>query len=534
MERCMRLRELFAKVKGKGELSVGLTQEGLKEWVASLPLLDLPRCAVMLDAALFRLTMSEYRDQSWYDLLVILFEPIGTLSRLATKKCEGDVTTSKESQRALIFFIRKLHLQMGDHCYHMLVDGESVLNDTKKTQAAFYALQSYGLAILRSYQLSMLNPKQIWLKFYDTYHHLSNEPTDSLLTKLDNDDAIYDYLSPLSIFSSVVILSILSPYKLSTCSLEDIYMILNETIDNSIFYTDSSLQEGYCFSYSEDRAPFLCQFYSEDKSSVIFINQKLALTQLKAVVNQGFKISTVLLQGLAEIETRQYERFVSMGKAQIISGIVNSYRFLYAEVEGHYDNQDSMKNLFVYPDQKSKHWPIIINVYKKATLSSNAIDPSDKFMSWEIIDKSPQGVGLVSHESYPIDELAIGNFTQLTITSSGRFCSALVRWINIKEGGLISLGLKYLARENIPVYLQSKNQKKQGLKSLAILGKYTFKPWPSTLLITQGLSYRCGEEISLISGEHRIKIKLTECLVNNKKCKIFSFNAEDGQLDYSS
>ena len=63
----MGLKDLF--VKHKGEASVGLTKHTLKEWVNSLPLLDLPRASVMLDSLLFRLTMSEHRDKSWYELL---------------------------------------------------------------------------------------------------------------------------------------------------------------------------------------------------------------------------------------------------------------------------------------------------------------------------------------------------------------------------------------------------------------------------------------------------------------------------------
>jgi hypothetical protein len=48
-------KDLFVKSKREGEASVDLTQAELKEWVQSLPLLDLPRAAVMLDAAMFDL-----------------------------------------------------------------------------------------------------------------------------------------------------------------------------------------------------------------------------------------------------------------------------------------------------------------------------------------------------------------------------------------------------------------------------------------------------------------------------------------------
>ena len=152
-------------------------------------------------------------------------------------------------------------------------------------------------------------------------------------------------------------------------------------------------------------------------------------------------------------------------------------------------------------------------------------------MRWEIIDKSPKGVGLVSQESYPVSELAVGNFAQLNIINDSRWLSGIIRWVNIKEGGLISLGLEYLARENTPVYLQSGNQERQGFKSVAILGKYTFEPWPTVILITHGLSYREGEELSLISDQNHMKIKLNECLVATKNCKIFSFRLEDALVE---
>lgn len=524
----MGLKDLFVMSKGKGEESVGFTQQGFEDWVQSLPLLDLPRCLLMLDAALFRLTMSAYRDESWYNLLTLLFEPIGAVSRLVCKKYQGDTTTSKESQRALMFFVRKLHLQFGDSCYHMLVDDSNALSNIQKTQAAFYTMQSYSLVILRSYQLSMLIPKNIWLNFYDVYHRLAAEPVDELVTKLNGCNATYESISPLSPFSSSVIISVLSPYKLNVDLLENIYTTLNETIDNTIFYEGGTetAEEECCFSFHLDRSPSMYQFYPDDRASLVFIDQKLILSRLKSVVEDGFKVNKILLDSLASIETRKSERFKLEGQVQIILGIANSYRLLYGQFEHLYDGQDSEHGMFVYPENSSKNWQVIINAYKKMIFPTAPSECDEEFMRWEVIDKSEHGVGVVSQESYPSSELEVGNFVQLNTGSSSSWFSGLVRWMNVKEGGHISLGLEYLARENIPVYLQTNKQRAQGYKSIAILGKYTFKPWPSIVLITQGLSYPVGQEVILISDQHHIAITLQSCLVHNKNCKIFSFKAK--------
>ena len=151
-------------------------------------------------------------------------------------------------------------------------------------------------------------------------------------------------------------------------------------------------------------------------------------------------------------------------------------------------------------------------------------------MGWEIHDESSKGVGIVSQESYPVGGLSVGNFVQCTIEASNQWVSGLVRWMNVKEGGLISIASEFLARENIPVYLQSKNQRKEGFKNIAILGKYTFKPWPNNIIIAQGGSYREGESLTLISGQNHIEIKLAACLIPSKNCKIFSFKAEEVAL----
>lgn len=526
----MGLKDLFVKGKRKGEESVGLTQVGLTEWVQNLPLLDLPRAAVMLDAAIFRLTMSEYRDQSWYELLVCLFEPIGTVSRLAYEKYKGDISSSKETLRAMLFFVRKLHLHFGEQCYHMLVERADELDDIQKTQAAFYALQSYSLVILRSYQLSMLMPKHVWTHFYHVYQQLSGDLSEKQQRFLEEAHKIYEAKSPLSIFSSPAIISILSPYKLSAESLEDIYMILNETIDTSVLNGLDEKKGDYCFSLDDDRAPSLHQFYSENKSNLYFIDQKLILSKLRLIVNQGFKVNKVLLESLALIETRKVERYSSVGEAQIITGIANSYRFLYGQFEGLIEQFKYREVIFTYSDKNNKHWPAIIGVYKKAVYPSSRLDCNDKTIDWEIVNKSPKGVGLVSQESFPVVELAVGNFVQLKVEGKQEWLSGLVRWMNVQEGGLIAVGLEYLARENIPVSIQSRNQKRDGFKSTAILGKFTYKPWPNNILITQGISYREGEEVTLIVGQQHIEIKLVSCLSTCKSCKIFSFKAEDISL----
>ncbi len=519
----MGLKDLF--VKRKGEASVGLTKRTLKEWVDALPLLDLPRASVRLDSVLFRLTMSEYRDKSWYELLEQLFAPIGAISRLAYEKFNGDITTSRESQRAILYYIRQLHLHYGDNCYYMLMDNGDVLTAQQKSEAAFYALQSYSLVILRSYQLSMLIPKQVWFNFYSVYQVLHNSPIENLNLVLDS-EVVYKTISPTSFFTSIIVMSILSPYKLEAQLLEDIYLTLNETLDDSILYKntqDEQLQD-YCFSLELDRAPSMYQFYNEAWQELMFINQKMILTKLNKMIDRGFKINKQLLKGLEYLETRQVERFDSVGQAKIISGVVNSYRFLYGQIDELGISKDELPEIFSYPDLNSKSWPVIIKSYKKSLATSGTTaDGERRLMQWKIIDKSSTGVGLVSQESYPITELSVGNFVQLNILSEEKWCSGLIRWMHIKEGGFISLGLEFLARENIPVYLQSDKQQKQGYKSMAILGKYTFKPWPNLILITQGLSYQTGDSLSLITKQHSIEITLSNCLETTKNCKIFSF-----------
>jgi len=528
----MGLKDLFVKGGGKGEESVGLTQEVLKAWIKTLPLLDLARSVVMLDAVLFRLSMSEHKDQSWYALLALLFEPIGSISRLAITKFQGDMATSKDSQRALIFFIRRLHLQLGAHCYGMLKINAHELDDNSKSQAAYYALQSYSLSILRSYQLSILLSKQAWLNFYDLYNTLSNESTEKLNQALTQNDTIYEYMSPLSAFSSAAILSILSPYKLNSNSLEEIYMLLNDTIDHEVLCNNPNAnQEDYCFSLNHDRAPSMFEFFSEKKEDLIFINQKLALTKLQLIATQGFKVNKLLLDGLASIKVRLTERYTNSSSGQLILGIANSYRHIYGKFENLYDAQSNENKIFSYPDKESKNWPIIINVYKKAMFPTSLSSTDEKPMSWQVVDQSSQGIGIISQESYPMAALSVGNFVQFNNHSNNGWISGLIRWISVKEGGLISLGLEYLAKENIPVYLQSINQQRKGYKSSAILGKGTFDSWPSMILITQGLSYRAGEELSLISEQNTIDIKLKDCLVSNKNCKIFSFKPTEALIN---
>lgn len=523
----MGLKDLFVKSKRKGEESVGLTQAELKEWVQALPLLDLPRCVVMLDAAIFRLTMSEYRDKSWYELLVCLFEPIGTVSRLAYEKHKSDISSSKESLRAILFFVRKLHLHFGEHCYHMLSERTDELDDEQKIQAAFFAVQSFSLVILRSYQLSMLVPKHVWLHFYYVYKLLTDNLSEESIELVNEMPTVYECKTALSLFSSPIVLSILTPYKLGADSLEDIYMILNETIDPSVFNSVDEKKGDYCFSTQDDRAPSLYQFYPKAMPELHFINQQQILTELRAIVDQGFKINRILLESLALIEVRKAERFESVGEAQIISGIANSYRFLYGQFDGLAADPSDQEALFTYADSTSIYWPTIISVYKKAVYPLSRLDCEDKHMSWEIVNESPSGVGILSQESYPVKDFSVGNFAQFNMSGQSEWVSGLVRWMNVKEGGVIALGLEFLARENIPVYLQSQNQKIQGYKSIAILGKYTFNPWPNNIIITQGISYREGEEVTLISEQNKMQIKLLSCLVVSKNCKIFSFKTED-------
>lgn len=129
---------------------------------------------------------------------------------------------------------------------------------------------------------------------------------------------------------------------------------------------------------------------------------------------------------------RQGERFNSVGDAKIISGVSNSYRFLYGQIDELELNQSDMRQPFSYPDPKSSSWPIIINSYKKSLVASDIMDSCERrLMEWKVLDKSLTGVGLLSQESYPIIGLGVGNFIQLNILSDDKWFSGLVRWIMI-------------------------------------------------------------------------------------------------------
>jgi hypothetical protein len=201
----------------------------------------------------------------------------------------------------------------------------------------------------------MLIPNQVWLHFYYVYQQLVDGVNSQGSDVLIQEHTIYDCKMALSLFSSPIILSILSPYKLSADALEDIYMILSETIDPSVLNDLSSPKGDYCFSIDDDRAPSLYQFYPEDKRHLYFIDQKLILSKLRLVVNEGFKVNKILLESLALVEMRKAERFASVGEAQIISGIADSYRFLYGQFEGLKEQAKDQTALFTYSDKENKH-----------------------------------------------------------------------------------------------------------------------------------------------------------------------------------
>jgi hypothetical protein len=493
----------------------------LEKWMSEVPLMDFAKSAVMINDSLSRLASSSFEGQALLDRLLMYFESIKQLSELAYERFTDESSGRFEVRRADFFFIRDMHLNYGQLYYDLVFPKSSnKLNKQSIQKAAVYAHASYAYALLRTYQLVVFVPKGVWSKVYQLYVELqarSKENAGSMSVKGGFPLGSW----PLSGFYAAVLLPTTNPNQSEAFELEEAFHFICDNANEGMFSKKNHEGAQFCFSLARDKAPDLkCHYLGKDPAD-IFIDISHLYTLLatsKQVLSLGLE------KKLTKIWDFQGERQIERMEEQGIVEVLETLSSVHAHFcEG--EIPDAKVSVSHTPGQyeKNAEESAILKYYNTQFVVEKSSGQTDgKFMQWQLSNVSQSGACLINPSSDPLERLSVGELLALRGIEKNQMITAVVRWLSLREGRGVLMGLEYIAKENQAVYVQNETQKKNGFKYKAILASSTYPAWPSAVLVTPILSYHAQEKVFLITGENQEQeVMLIECVERTSNAIFF-------------
>lgn len=502
------------------------TLASLQTWMDELPVMDFAKSAIEINNSLSRLTNSSFESHDMLDRLALYYDTIKQLGDLAYHRYTDTTVGKLDIRRAEFFFIRDMHLNYADLFYDLVFSENSApLSKEAKLKAGVFAHASYAYSLLRTYQMFIYVPKQVWLKIYKLYLELkmlSNENKGNLGIKGGFPLGIW----PLSGFYVSVLLSTTNPNQSEPFELDEVFQFICANANESMFAQRDHDGAQFCLSLSRDKGPEFKYHYTGKEPASVFIDISY-LYHLLATSKQV--LSLAVEKKLTKIwdfrGERQIERFEEQGVVEVIEGLSSIHACFASQAED--VQQPSVISNEKNNNEVNTEQAAILKYFNDNFDLAQSVKESNKvnrdFMQWQLSNVSQSGACLVNPSSDPLYRLNVGELVVLKgIGQDKKLIVGVVRWLSLREGRGVLMGLEYISKEIESVKVQNDTQRKNGYQYKSLLAHNTVSTWPDTLLITPILSYHAQEQIHIIEegGEQR-EVTLTECVERTSNAIFF-------------
>lgn len=506
------------------------TLASLETWMAELPLMDFAKSAIEINNSLSRLTNSSFKDEALLDRLILYYDSIKQLSDLAYQRYTDTTAGTLEVRRAEFFFIRDMHLNYGDLFYELLFgEKKAKLSKEAKLKAGVFAHACYAYGLLRTYQMFIYVPKLVWTKIYTLYVEMksvANESKGSLGIKGGFPLGIW----PLSGFYALVILSTTNPNQSEPFELEEIFHFVCANANESMFSERDHDSAQFCLSMQSDKGPQLKYHFSTKETARLYIDISY-LYQLLATSKQVLSLGVE--KKLTKIwdfkGDRQLERTEEQGVVEVLENlslIHDCFVTKKNDLPSQAASVNTKKDIEINTEQAA-----ILNYYNEhfdlaQTENKNNTLHKD-FMRWQLSNVSQSGACLVNPSSDPLYRLNVGELVLVKgVSMDKKPVVAVVRWLSLREGRGVLMGLEYISKDIEAVQVQNETQRKNGFQYKALLASHTVSTWPDVLLITPILSYHAQEQIHILKDvETQQEVTLTECVERTSNAIFFKIKA---------
>ncbi|MHB8742614.1 MAG: hypothetical protein ACYC9L_05750 [Sulfuricaulis sp.] len=158
-----------------------------RAWLASLPLADSAELAREIYQALYTLNRQELEASRRFELMELYTAPVATVTIALESYLTRVALPLTSKKRQLAEFIRQLHMEMAYGYKGCLQDleqqrlrwGKRLL----RTRALERAMHYLGEVLLRSYQVYMPTPRNVWYEIHAIYRYADDQKLATLVVE---------------------------------------------------------------------------------------------------------------------------------------------------------------------------------------------------------------------------------------------------------------------------------------------------------------------------------------------------------------
>ena len=212
------------------------------KWVASLPRANVGEMAKSVFKTLYNLNRTEISDANRFKILEIFQEPVEFLTESLKKQYLGLSFPLAPKKQQIALLAREIQSETAIG-YKIIIEntltGQNTRANTKlQASTVYHALQYTGFVLLRSYQIYVPVPSNIWKQVYRLYMHAEQNNIHNIA--VDTNNQYHAEPTIENLFKQILLLSLVSPYRLPQSDIEKVdafleqwgsYIDLNEVIN---------------------------------------------------------------------------------------------------------------------------------------------------------------------------------------------------------------------------------------------------------------------------------------------------------------
>jgi hypothetical protein len=543
-----------------------------RAWLASLPLADSAELAREIYQALYALNRQDLDAIRRFELMELYTVPVAKVTGALETYFTRFAFPLTSKKRQLAEFIRQLHMEMAYGYKGCLQDLEKQrLRWGKKplrTRALQRAMHYLGEVLLRSYQVYMPNPPDVWREIHAIYryaseHDLATELVEMAAPSSAKTTLTHDYIG-------ILLLGLSNPYQLPQNECRQVQRFLHH------WGAKASLRDNleaphsaghFLIDLTTDSPPVAfprgVQFqpnqglYLLDAVELLrtiqFFVQRLQKGDRARTLSLGLDcLDTVCLEVLQRmlrswgvVPRRQFSRIQRSGPAFVCAGIPALHFFASGQEpfsppslenrggipDGQFDlpahiaqeiTREAVQNEdFIPLDEPVKHSDSISpQSFAESAMTSGGAFRVDR---WQVKDAAPKGLQLVRHGSSHT-YVRVGDVVGIQqMDEIGRWSAGVVRWMKSRGAGNLEMGVELIASGAQPVAVAPvRSTGGRDYEPALLLPAIDALRRPATLLLPRGV-FTLGS--NLLVAEHGVvrTVRLMQCLEHTNVFELMVF-----------
>ena len=238
---------------------IPLTPRKLEKWLADLPLLNVNQLSYQIPNYIQQLNKVNIADKDRFSMLEKLRPVVAYLyTSLAKRFCRRNLDLSRESQE-IQWLTPQLISEMAVGYQRLLANMSmkkvGLMNRSHYTVLVQRTLYYLSEQIRLSYMLSCVPPKGAWLELNSTYAYALEQKLTT--NKLKDELAYFEEKGSIdTLYSRILLLSMVAPYSLRGAELEQVYYGLTSWAELIQVKSKNASEEGnYAIGFDDDYGP---------------------------------------------------------------------------------------------------------------------------------------------------------------------------------------------------------------------------------------------------------------------------------------